>query len=384
MRARVVVLLVALLGLLLVPVTAQAAPGDVAITAPGAVGDDTTPLLEGTALPTAEVRISIDGVVVTTLPPQPSGTWSYQVVAPLTGGAIFVVEALVAGVVVGDDVLTYTVRPPLPTVTITSPSPGTTVGPWTTTVAGNLSGGAPVDVELFLDDTSLGLFDGYTDLDALTWVANTLDLTGFASGSYDLTAQVTDAWGRTAESLPVPLVLDADPPVTPVVTSPAAGTVLTDPTPTFTGTGEPGTRVAVIDYFSGEPFAEGAVSVDGTFSITVSDGAFAFAQGQRVDLQLLARSTDAQGNVAFSDELRLVLDLRVAAAPGAGEGAGAGPGAGAGAGAADGSRPAAAAPTRPGLAELAETGPLDLLPATASGLLLVLVGTALVRRAHRA
>lgn len=376
MRARVLVLLLALLGVALVPAGATAAPGDITITAPGTSGDDDTPLLEGTVVPTAEVRISLDGTLVTTLPPQPSGTWSYQVGTPVQGSTLVYVEAVVGGLVVDDDLLSYSVRPPVQTLTITTPAPGATVGPWTD-VEGTTSVGAPLDVELFLDGTSLGPFDGYTDLTAGTWVAMSLDLGAFPSGPHELTARATDGFGRELESAPVLLTLDTDPPAVPVVTSPAAGSVVDDERPTFTGTGDPGATVTVIDYYSGEPFAEGFVSGDGSWTATTTEGAFALLRGQRTELLLLVRSSDAVGNVSFSDELPIVLDLRAGPPPAAGPGQ---PAQGGGAVPGTAPRPPAAAPTR---GELAATGPSALLHLGALAASLLLAGTSLTRLARR-
>ncbi|MFD7613113.1 Ig-like domain-containing protein, partial [Streptomyces sp. NPDC059828] len=61
--------------------------------------------------------------------------------------------------------------------------------------------------------------------------------TALADGQHTILPTARDAAGNTAEGDPITITIDTVPPTTPVITSPADGTTLTNSTPAFAGTG---------------------------------------------------------------------------------------------------------------------------------------------------
>jgi hypothetical protein len=119
-----------------------------------------------------------------------------------------------------------------PTVALTSPASGTTVGPGPVALAATAS-----------DDVGVGkvtfLVDGKTMATKYKPTAYTYTWTPAASGTYTLTAQATDAGRNVGSSAPVTIAVDMTPPET-TITSPAAGATTDTPTFEFAAS-EPGT-----------------------------------------------------------------------------------------------------------------------------------------------
>ncbi|MFN4092811.1 MAG: Ig-like domain-containing protein, partial [Brevundimonas sp.] len=118
-----------------------------------------------------------------------------------------------------------------------------------------------------------------------------------------LTAEATDAAGNTSPlSAPVTLTTDSVPPVTPTVTTPASGATVNSATPTFTGTGEPGSLITV--YVDGNEWGQAIVDMSGNWSDGGAQGApKGAASGPRAPLSAgphtwYVTSEDAAGNVS--------------------------------------------------------------------------------------
>ncbi|MCE9667574.1 Ig-like domain-containing protein [Myxococcus stipitatus] len=94
--------------------------------------------------------------------------------------------------------------------------------------------------------------------------------TTLAEGSHTLRARAVNALG-TADSTPAEYswTVDLTPPENPTITSPADESVVNDPTPTITGTGEPGTSITLT--LDGETYGPIPVDGDGNWTFDVPD-----------------------------------------------------------------------------------------------------------------
>jgi large repetitive protein len=66
-------------------------------------------------------------------------------------------------------------------------------------------------------------------------------------GSYNYSVTNTDALGNTSAPTALSFAIDTLTPASPTITSPLSGALLSDSTPTLTGTGEPNTTFTVRD-----------------------------------------------------------------------------------------------------------------------------------------
>lgn len=308
-------LLCALLALVAVPTLAQAAPGDVAITAPGIDGEDRTPLIEGTADPSVPVHLLIDGSEVASLTPSPEGTWEFQVIEPMPTGASVSIEAVVLDEFdtrIGSAYLSYYVWEEPSEITVISPSSGDTIGP-------DYSVAAEVTLLPFLDDRVSLLFDGEIVTDP---IVQRDDLTGelqflvqgaqLTDGPHTVQIVAGDRHGRAVVSEIIQVIGDATPPSAPVITSHRNGDVITDRTPEFAGTVDPGASVSVRFEGSGEPVCEAEVDEAGRWVCQPTGyGAEVFAnlEGKLHDVTILVGSRDEVDNVAFA-VLHVTVDYR--------------------------------------------------------------------------
>lgn len=97
-------------------------------------------------------------------------------------------------------------------------------------------------------------------------------------------------------------VVDAIPgaPEAPVITAPAEGSTTTDPTPTVTGTGEPGAEVTV--EIDGNVVGTATVADDGTWALQLDDP---LDDGEHT---VTATQTDGAGNTSEADEVTFAVD----------------------------------------------------------------------------
>ncbi|GAB2624331.1 hypothetical protein [Pseudactinotalea suaedae] len=309
-------LLAAALGMSLATApTAAAAPEDVTITAPGPDGDDTTPLITGTADPTYPVRLFVDEVEVAELSVTDEGSWQHQIAEPLARGTTVAISVRVfdeSGTVTFARADSwYYVWPEAVTVTISSPADGTLVGT-SVTLTGTWSRGQDlfVAVDGVLTDASLAISSD----DGLSWFAS-LPEHGLPDGPHEFQVVGVDEVGRPIASNTVTLIVDGTDPDPPVVTSPAPGSTVRSLDFSFAGTGTAGNQIEVI--FASSGFAAGetvTVREDGTWTAPVNDdpsqpgNSSLWLNLSSRTLELYVVETDAAGNSSFI-EYSFVLDL---------------------------------------------------------------------------
>lgn len=225
-----------------VDLTAPPAPVVVTPTN-GQASNDTTPTISGTAEAGSTVQIFVDNALVTSVPADGSGNWTFTPTTPLTEGAHQITTRAVdpAGnqspssmpVVVIID----TTAPAAPV--ITSPTAGSTTASGTPTVSGTSEAGATVTI------TIDGMTAGTVTADA-SGVWSLTPGTTLTEGAHSVSAVATDPAGNTgAPTTPVNFSVDTIAPMAPVITSPASGSI-TSNKPTFAGTAEPGSLVSII------------------------------------------------------------------------------------------------------------------------------------------
>ncbi|OCG73591.1 Ig-like domain-containing protein [Microbacterium sediminis] len=293
-----------------VDATAPAAPA-ITAPAPGAVVGDDTPTIVGTGEIGATVEVTIDGEVVGTTVVGPGGTWTFTPTTPLDDGPHTVTATQAdafgnespASAPVGFTVDTSEAAP-----VITSPESGTATNGTTPTIEGTGTPGSTVTVT---DQGGTVIGTDVVDEDG-TWSVTPdqpLD-----EGTHTFTATQEDALGNVSpESNPVIITVDSVAPAAPVITSPADGDEVTDPTPVIEGTGEPGATVEVVitDEDGNETSYETVVGSDGTWSVTPTAP---LGQGQHT---IVATQTDPAGNVSPASD-PVVIDV-VVVEPGEGD-----------------------------------------------------------------
>lgn len=359
---------------------ASAAQGEVTITAPGNGGEDTTPLVEGTADPGAQVHVRLDDTEVAVVTADAGGAWSYQVTTPVARGTQLLIMAEVQdadGNVTSSALVDYYCWPDPAGITITSPTAGSKISPFFDVHAKVTGTDLNFSVQLFLDDRvvddNVG-FDGIDTLFSSPWVEDLTD------GPHTLQIRGTDGFGRPVASQVVSVVGDATPPPAPVITSPAQDEVIRSTSVTIRGTAVPGLELSVRGWESGEPLCTEPTVVaaaDGTWSCYMAPGILDFAKGKRLEFHVTTWAYDEVGNRAGTPMRAFALDLRTAAAPEP---------------APSSSRPASAVPASLGSAapagapaaapELANTGS-STTPGVALALLLIAVGLGLSRASRR-
>ncbi|MDR0285720.1 MAG: Ig-like domain-containing protein, partial [Propionibacteriaceae bacterium] len=283
-----------------VDLTAPALP---VVTAPaaGATLTEAAPTVAGTGEPGATVTVQDgDGNTLCTVTVPAGGTWSCTAGTDVPEGplSLVVTQTDPAGNVSGEVTVAVTVdttQPGAPQVTTanatviagTVPTPvaeGTTV----TVTYPTADGTATVDADV---DPVTGQWSVPTPPDAV-------------SGPVSVVA--TPPGGK--ESAAGTGTLDVDAPVAPVVTAPAEGAAINDPTPTVIGTGEPGATVTIRDG-DGNPLCTVTVPAGGTWSCDVTTD---LGEGP---VALVVTQTDAAGNPSPATTRNVTVDTTAPAAP---------------------------------------------------------------------
>ncbi len=253
----------------------------VAITSPRNTADS-TPVLAGTGEPGAAIAATVAGQTLSTTVGD-DGSWAVEVPAALADGAYDVSVATtdeLGNVAAASQVLTVDTAT---TVAITSQ---TATADSTPVLSGTGEAGATVEVTVAGQILSTTI-----DPDG-SWSAEVPS--ALPDGDFGLTATATDALGNTATTTSA-LTIDTSTSVT--IDGPGA---TDDPTPTLSGTGEPG---ATIEITVADQTLTGTVAGSGTWSITVpaalEDGSHPVA----------VTATDHHGNVD-SAVGTLVVDTR--------------------------------------------------------------------------
>ncbi|QCA05868.1 Ig-like domain-containing protein [Pantoea vagans] len=293
----------------------------------GAVTNDSTPTLNGTAGNGVTVRVYDNGTLIGSTTSDASGSWSFTPakavadgehaftadvvngvgqVSPQSGAWALTVDtaapAAVADLVITDDVGAVT----------GALADGDTTDDSTPTLSGTAEAGAVVTV--YDGGRAIGSVTADATTGAWSWTpAAALD-----DGDHTLAVSVTDEAGNTGAATPgltvtvdtsgnliqITSVTDDAGSVTGNI---AAGGVTDDATPTVNGTGKAGSVVSVYD---GEILLGTAtVLSNGTWSLTP---ATALAEGAHT---LRAVSTDAAGVVSDAVTFSFTLDLTAPAAP---------------------------------------------------------------------
>jgi hypothetical protein len=225
------------------------------VTAPadGSLTNDVTPTYSGTAEPGSTVTVFVDGAVIGTTTADASGNWSLTLPMALPDGA-HTVKAWatdVAGNTRADsNTNTFTVdtHPPAAPVVMLPAHNSLTNDP-TPTYSGTAEANSTVTV--FVDSAVIGTVIAST---SGNW--NLTQSAVLPDGTHTVKARATDMADNTStESTTKIFTVDTTPPATPVVVAPAHGSLTNDPTPEYSGTAEPGSRVTVL--------------VDGSFMVTV-------------------------------------------------------------------------------------------------------------------
>jgi hypothetical protein len=132
--------------------------------------------------------------------------------------------------------------------------------------------------------------------------------TPLTNGLHNITTTTTDPAGNQSAPSPIlPIVIDTNAPIAPVVTAPAPNANLNDNTPTFVGTGEVGATITVYDGVT--PICTAVVDSSGNWSCTpttpLTDGPHTINVTQ----------TDPAGNVSPTTTLPINIDTVAPLAP---------------------------------------------------------------------
>lgn len=217
-------------------------------------------VVSGTTAPNTVVAIVLDGVQVGTATSNASGVWTYTLQNVAEGAHVVIANATVAGKAVSDTV-SFTVNSQN-FIEIATPANGSTVTDATPTVEGTTIPGATVSV--IVDGQPVGT----TVADAAGNWSFTLTA-ALADGSHKIDAETTNA-GGVKVSASTTFVVDSTSGNGPlVITSPQDGDKLKTPTPTITGTTEPGVTVTVS--VDGNVVGTVVADGDGNWSLPLTD-----------------------------------------------------------------------------------------------------------------
>src|SRR5918997_5336042 len=283
------------------------APDPPVITAPadGSVTGDTTPTVTGTAEPgSTGVVTDQAGNVLGTGVTAPDGTWSFD--SPALADGTYTITATATDALGNTSApsapVTFTVDTAGPTApVITGPADGATIGADPPTITGTGEPGATVEVTI--DGVVVGTTEVGPDG---TWSFVPPDPLG--DGDHTVTATQTDPAGNTSPaSDPISFTVDSTV-AAPVIEAPVSGTSTSDPTPTISGTGEPGSTVTVTDS-TGAVLGTALVDAAGAWSFdstALADGTYT----------ITATQEDPAGNVSpASSPVIFTVDTVAPAAP---------------------------------------------------------------------
>ena len=231
----------------------------VTITSPDE-GDEvqtSTPTVEGTAEPQADVVIYVDGDEVDTVSADEDGNWSWTSDDDLDDGEVTVTAESTVDDTTTSDSVTFTVDGDDGPVTITSPDEGDEVQTSTPTVEGTAEPQA--DVVIYVDGEEVDTVSA-DDNGSWSWTSDD-DLD---DGEVTVTAESTVDGTTTSDS--VTFTVDGDGEGEPVVITTDDGSEFDDDSPTIEGTGEPGDTIVIT--VDGEEVDTVEVDEDGNWSWT--------------------------------------------------------------------------------------------------------------------
>ncbi|HHA2300386.1 TPA: BapA/Bap/LapF family large adhesin [Enterobacter asburiae] len=293
--------------------------------------NDTTPTLNGTAEPGSTVTIRQDGVDVTTIVIDSSGTWTYTPTTQLVNGTYTFTAVTTDGA--GNTsqpssgfTLTVDTTPPAAATiaTVTDDVGGVqgtlNSGDTTDDTTPLLQGTAPADAVITVYDGATLL--GTAILDGSGGWSFT-PVTPLTDGPHSLTVHATDAAGNTTVSSPFVLTVDTVAPATPdipaITVNPDGtetplnpGETTRDTTPTLSGTGTAGDTVTI--YNNGVKIGDAVVDNTGNWTWTPSTP----LPGGTYDITLTVTNVDGTGNEsAPSQPVTITIDTEAPATPAA-------------------------------------------------------------------
>ncbi|RLP81319.1 hypothetical protein D9V34_11855 [Mycetocola lacteus] len=207
----------------------------------GSATANTTPTVSGTGENGSRIEVRNDAGAVLCEATVVAGAWSCVVAPALTEGSHTLTPVALdeAGNAAPGTPVTFSVITTPPTApVITAPTTGTITNNKTPLITGTADSGTIVEIQnaanqlLCSGDVPEGEFECV--------VAPAL-----VDGSHTLTPISVDAAGNRTPGTPITIVVDTVPPAAPVISSPATGTITKNTRPTFTGTGETGSRVEI-------------------------------------------------------------------------------------------------------------------------------------------
>ena len=263
----------------------------------GSSTSDRTPTVTGTAEAGSTVEIFIDGGSIGTTRTTAAGTWTKD--APQLSEGTHTVYAVAVDAAGNDsprsnenDFRIDATTPKAPV--ITGPADGSVIMDTTPAITGTAEPNAEVTLTIDGGSPVTVTADGSGN-----WTYQVP--TALSEGTpHTVTATQTDAAGNTSPADTSTFTVDATAPAAPVIVTPTGGSTTDDPTPTISGTGEPGAEVTVT--VGGQSLGPVPVGEDGNWSVTVGSD---LADG---DYTAVASQTDAAGNVSPTDSVDFTVD----------------------------------------------------------------------------
>lgn len=280
-------------------------PPVIATPADGSTTGDQTPTITGTGLPGATVTVTEGDLTLGTATVDPDGNWSLTPEDPLSIGlhTISAIQAIDGSTSNPSNPVSFTVAdqtPPDPPV-IQTPTDGSSTNDTTPTIGGTAEPGSVVTV--IIDGEEVGTAP--VDSEGNWSFEPTEEL---AEGPHEITATATDDAGNTSDpSDPVTVTVDTEAPGAPTITNPEDGSVISDTTPTITGTGEAGATVTVL--LDGVQIGTAPVDDDGNWELPVESE---LPDGSHV---ITATQADEAGNVSDPVTSQFAIDTAAPAAP---------------------------------------------------------------------
>ncbi|MCE9672079.1 DUF4215 domain-containing protein [Myxococcus stipitatus] len=251
---------------------------------PGGTSD---PTIGGNGTPGATIQVYVDGgtTPACTAVVDANGHWTCSLGDIPEGPHDVVLTTTVIGVTeTAPEVSIVIDRAPPTTPVITGPVSGSVLSTRTPPISGTADPGATVTVS----ENGAVLCTAVADATG-HWTCT--PSSPLSEGPHEVVAVATNDFGtQSTPSTAVPFTVDVTAPVAPVITGPAPGSLLNTNTPDISGTGTPGTTVAVRE--GGTLVCTATVQDDGRWSCAP---ATPLADGTHT---VTATATDAAGNVS--------------------------------------------------------------------------------------
>jgi hypothetical protein len=274
--------------------------------------NDTTPTITGTCENGTTISVQVGSQTMNTT--CSGGTYSVTVGAPLPDNTynVFVTSTDSAGNQSVDgtsnELVIDTVAPSAPT----APDMTAATDTGSSNTDNNTSDTTPDFTGSCTPGETINLFvDGIANGSQLCPGSGTYTITPptpLTNGIHNITTTSTDLAGNQSAASPIlPIIIDTSAPIAPVVSSPAPNANVNDNTPTFTGTGEPGATITIMDGTT--PICTAVVQPNGSWTCTPSSP---LTDGPHT---INITQTDPAGNVSPTTSLPINIDTVAPAAP---------------------------------------------------------------------